>query len=83
MDDTLVFSRTHEEQQEHPKEVFERLWKSDLFCSPSKCSLSVRTVDFCGHEVSQNTIRPLQNKLDLIKSWRQPKTAQQVRQFWA
>ena len=48
LDDILVYSHTVKEHAEHLRKVFAALSKSCLFAKASKCSITVREVEFLG-----------------------------------
>lgn len=81
LDDILIFSKTKEEHAQHLQEIFKALQQEKLFTSTKKCVVGVQEVEFCGHLITPNHTRPLQDKLDIINTWPTPSNAQQVRQF--
>ena len=44
IDDVLIASATHQEHQEHLKQVFERLQRYNIIVNPSKCQLGVSSI---------------------------------------
>jgi hypothetical protein len=81
LDDILIYSKTVEEHAEHLQQVFNVLQQESLFVSVKKCVIGVQEVQFCGHLITINHTQPLQDKVEIIKSWPTPQNAQQVRQF--
>lgn len=49
LEDILVFLDSKEQHEKDLKEVFDRLKKAELFYSPKKYDIGVKSVTFCGH----------------------------------
>ena len=81
LDDILVASRTQEEHMEHLREVLQRLETNGLVINKEKCVFNQRSVDFLGHHVSEEGVRPLQAKVEAIIEFPQPKTRSQLQSF--
>jgi hypothetical protein len=81
LDDILIYSKTVEDHARHLQQVFAVLQQESLFVSVNKCVIGVQEVQFCGHLITINHTQPLQDKVEIIKSWPTPQKAQQVRQF--
>ena len=52
IDDILVYSKTQEQHEEHPREVLEILRSERLFAKFSKCEFWLHEVQFLGHLVN-------------------------------
>ena len=52
LDNIRIFSKDPDKHPEHVREVLKHLQNNQLFCKPSKCSLSVKKVDYLGIMVS-------------------------------
>jgi len=52
IDNTLIYSMTHEEHAEHLRIVLSILRKKELYAKLSKCDFSMREVQFLGHMIS-------------------------------
>ena len=63
LDDILVVGRTVEEHLDNLKKVFERLREAGLRLKPKKCSFLRKEVEYLGHVVSANGVRPDPQKL--------------------
>ncbi|KAL2035927.1 hypothetical protein VTO58DRAFT_101845 [Aureobasidium pullulans] len=81
LDDILIFSKSKREHAQHLQQVFAVLQQEKLFTSEKKCVIGVQKVEFCGHLITPDQTRPLQDKLNIIRTWPTPSNAQQVRQF--
>jgi cleavage and polyadenylation specificity factor subunit 1 len=75
IDDILVARSSKEEHKEHLKQVFQRLSDYGILINPSKCLFGVSSLEFLGHHVSGQGIRPLDSKVDAIRKFPLPSTA--------
>ena len=81
LDDFLIFSETIEDHLIHLRKLLTRFRKFGLFVNKKKCVFAKDTVKFLGHEVSVNGIRPLQEKISLVKQLTPPTTLRDLRSF--
>lgn len=81
LDDLLIFSDSEEEHLEHLRQVFEVLRQQKLFASPKKCEFGRTHIDFLGHSLSPEGIRPDDTKINIIKNWPKPTTCHDLRSF--
>jgi hypothetical protein len=81
LDDILVFSRTPEEHEHHLHLVLEALEKHQLYVGLDKCAFGLRSVDFLGHVVSSEGIKPDPAKVEAVREWPTPKSVREVRSF--
>ena len=72
---------TFEEHILHLREVLERLRKAKLRARPSKCKIAKAVVDFVGHRVGRDTIKPRDALVSTIEKFPRPETKKQVRSF--
>nr|VZI42210.1 unnamed protein product [Spirometra erinaceieuropaei] len=80
-DDLLVASRNEEEHKEHIALVFDRLDKFGVVINPSKCVLGVPSLDFLGHQVDSEGLRPLPTKVEAVRSFPPPTSKRQLQRF--
>lgn len=81
LDDIMVFSKTLEEHEKHLRVVLQRLRDRRLFIKLSKCAFFRQEVEFLGHRVGRQGTRMMQDKLDAILKWPEPKSKKEVEQF--
>ena len=55
------------EYLEHLREVFKRLRDARLKVHPGKCVFASDSIDFLGHRILANSLRPQEDKLSLVK----------------
>ena len=81
LDDIMIYSKTYEEHLEHLEKVFARLRENQLYAKLKKCEFAKEKVQYLGHIVSKNSIRPEEDKVKAIKDWKQPLTQKDVMSF--
>nr|VZI30597.1 unnamed protein product [Spirometra erinaceieuropaei] len=81
IDDLLVASRNAEEHKEHLALVFDRLDQFVVVIKPSKCVLGVPSLDFLGHHVDAQCLRPLSSKVEAIRDFPPPTSKRQLQRF--
>jgi hypothetical protein len=58
MDDILVYSKTPEQYEQHLRQVLQRLREHQLYARPTKYILFTDTIDYLGHLVTPEGIKP-------------------------
>ena len=81
LDDVLIHSPDIETHLKHIRILFQRLREVDLKLKDSKCNYFKTHVQYLGHLVSGNGIRPLPEKLESVKKMPAPTTPKEVKQF--
>jgi len=81
IDDIICFGRDFEEHLERLKQIFSRLKTANLKLKPEKCDLFQNSVEFLGFIVSQEGVRPTDEKVSAIQNWPTPKNLTEVRSF--
>lgn len=81
LDDIIVYSANLDEHLQHLKIVFDRLRKANLKMKPSKCKFVVPQVEFLGHIISEQGIKPNADKIRVICDLKVPTTVRGVRSF--
>ncbi|BHF59593.1 hypothetical protein SprV_0100255300 [Sparganum proliferum] len=81
IDDLLVACRNAEEHKEHLALVFDRLDQFGVVINPSKCVLGVPSLDFLGHHVDAQGLRPLSSKVEAIRDFPPPTSKRQLQRF--
>lgn len=83
IDDICVSSRSPDEYQQYLEIVFQRLQQHNLTINETKCSWGRKSVRFMGHIVNKNGIRPTTEKIDTIRNFKLPLTAQNMQRLIA
>ncbi|GJZ52252.1 reverse transcriptase domain-containing protein [Tanacetum coccineum] len=80
-DDILVYSKTHEEHEQHLKEVFQILRMNKLYANLKKCEFFSDKITFLGYIVTSTGIEVDHEKVEAILNWPVPKNIHDVRSF--
>ena len=81
VDDIIIFSRTREDHECHVRRVMELLRENGLVCRPDKCKYGARTIDFLGHAVTPDGVRPSPSKVSAVANFPRPKTIKELQRF--
>jgi hypothetical protein len=81
LDDVLIFSKTEEGHFQHIRWVLDILEKNGLKAKNSKCEFFKNELNFLGHIVSENGMKPNPAKVAVIEEWPTPQTVYDVRSF--
>lgn len=82
LDDIVVYTRGGIEQ--HVLElacVLERLAVAGLTLKLKKCVFATRQMEYLGHELSSEGVRPLQRLVDAVREFPKPRDAVEVKRF--
>ena len=63
------------------KLVFDRLRSAHMKLKPKKCNLFRRRVEYLGHIIDEEGIRPCEEKVEAVKNWPEPSCLYDVRAF--
>ena len=72
IDDVIIYASTEEQLLERLDIVLTRLREVGLKLKPSKCVLFRSEIEFLGHVISPDGIKPVPQKLDAIRNWPTP-----------
>nr|AAM14693.1 Putative polyprotein [Oryza sativa Japonica Group]ABB46770.2 retrotransposon protein, putative, Ty3-gypsy subclass [Oryza sativa Japonica Group] len=81
IDDILIYSKTKEEHEEHLRLALEKLREHQLYAKFSKCEFWLSEVKFLGHVISSGGVAVDPSNVELVLSWKQPKTVSEIRSF--
>lgn len=81
MDDIIIFSPSIQEHQRHLRTIFKKLKDANLKVQLDKCEFFRKEVQFLGHTVTEDGVKPNNDKIEVIKLWPVPKNEKEVRQF--
>lgn len=81
LDDIIVFSPSLQKHIADIKSVFTKLQNANLKIQPSKCSFLRKEIDFLGHIVTQEGVKPNPLKIQTIKDFPCPKTTREIKSF--
>jgi len=83
VDDIALASVNMEQHQLQLRKECERLRQFNLTINPAKCSFGKKSIDFLGHHIDSNGIKPLPEKVKAISEFPLPKVAKELRRFLA
>ena len=81
LDDIIIYSSTPEEHLKHIKIVFEKLCHAKLSMKLSKCHFFTKEIQYLGHILGIEGIKPVLAKTEAIKAMHPPVNPKQVRAF--
>ncbi|KAI5756548.1 hypothetical protein M8J77_025839 [Diaphorina citri] len=81
LDDILVFGTSLQEHVQNLRLVFERLKNANLKLQMDKCEFLKKDVDFLGHVITPQGVKPNPKKIEIIRNYPIPKTPRQIKAF--
>lgn len=81
LDDVIVFSATFDEHLRRLKTVFEAIRSAGLTLKPEKCHFGFQELQFLGHVVSNQGVRPDPDKIAAVANFPTPSDKKAVRRF--
>lgn len=81
MDDVIIFSSSLEEHKKDLMKVLKKLKEANLKIQLDKCEFFKKEVQYLGHTVSEEGVKPNTDKIEIIRKWPTPKTEKDIRQF--
>ena len=77
----IIYSSTPEDHLQHMKTVFEKLCHAKLSMKLSKCHFFAKEIQYLGHILGVEGIKPVPAKTEAIKAMHPPVNPKQVRAF--
>jgi hypothetical protein len=81
LDDTLIYSKSEEENEHHLRMVLQVLREHQLYAKLRKCSFYKKQIHYLGHIISTDGIAMDPEKIEAIIEWSVPKNVTKVRSF--
>lgn len=81
IDDIVVFGCNSDEHDSRLKHVLQILKDNDVLLNKNKCIFNAKNIEFLGHQLSANGIKPLDKYLKTIESFREPKNVEEIQSF--
>ena len=81
LDDVVLHAKTLNEHRQKYFKLIDRLRKANLKLQPNKCLFLQREVQYLGHKISEQGIKPDPSKIDAVKKFRTPKKVKHIKQF--
>ena len=81
LDDILIFSKSEAEHQAHVRMVLEVLQREKFYVTKAKSRFAQTEIQYLGHVVNAQGIRPDPKKVSAVQSWPVPQNVHDVRSF--
>ncbi|GBG66307.1 hypothetical protein CBR_g58798 [Chara braunii] len=81
LDDILVYSWSLDEHVEHLRTILKRLRQAKCKANRDKCEFARQELEYLGHYVTSQGIRPLADKIEALRVWPEPTNTTDVRSF--
>jgi O-acetyl-ADP-ribose deacetylase (regulator of RNase III) len=81
LDDIIIIATSVQEHEERLREVFDRLRQYNLKLQPAKCEFMRREVNYLGHIISEDGIRPDPKKTACLTNFPVPRNPKEVKSF--
>ncbi|XP_055527961.1 uncharacterized protein K02A2.6-like [Wyeomyia smithii] len=81
LDDVVVSGRTQTEHDNRLKALLDRLESYNVLLNRDKCQFNVSSLDFLGHNLSVNGVRPVESRVSAVAKFREPANAAELRSF--
>ena len=82
LDDIIIYSSTELELLDRFHTVLDRLRDAGLKLKPSKCTLLQTEIQYLGHLITADGIKPLPDKLEAIRNFPVPRCLRDVTVFY-
>ena len=80
-DDFLVFGKDKAEHDKRLQTLLERLKANHVTLNKEKCEGNKSEVEFIGHRVSDNGVKPLSSRVQAISEYKVPNNVTELRRF--
>ena len=81
LDDILIYSKNDEDHEKHVRQVLQQLREHQLYARPSKCTFFTDTVEYLGHIIGPDGIKPNPALVKAIVEFPQPHTLKELQSF--
>ncbi|KMQ92700.1 hypothetical protein RF55_7276 [Lasius niger] len=81
IDDIVVFGSNEEQHDKRLTQVLDTLKQNNVLLNQDKCLYKTTEIQFLGHNLSAQGIRPLAKYIDVIRKFRRPNTIEEIQSF--
>lgn len=81
LDDIIVFSRSLEEHSAHLTKILQAFQDNNLKVQIHKCEFFRKEVNFLGHVITPEGVKPNPDKIKVVQNWHLPKNETELRGF--
>lgn len=81
IDDLLIASSSPEEYRQHLRLVLQCLDNHGILINVPKCVFGILELDFLGYHVDVSGVRPMENRVHVIRDFPRPNSQRKLREF--
>ncbi|CAH2088405.1 unnamed protein product [Euphydryas editha] len=81
IDDILVYGENEKQHDERLQSVMKTLRENDVLLNEAKCVYKIQKINFLGHELTPDGVKPLKKYVTSIEEFRVPKTIEELQSF--
>jgi hypothetical protein len=81
LDDILVYSRNDEDHEQYLRQILQRLKDNQLYARLSKCTFFTSSIEYLGHIVDGDGLRPNPQLVQALVDFPRPKTLKELQSF--
>lgn len=81
LDDAVVYGTTVDEHDRRLAAVLERFAEYEILLNEKKCVYNTDTLEFLGHQLSIEGVKPTESRILAIQSFREPHNLSELRSF--
>ena len=81
LDDIIIFSTSLQEHIQRLKAIFDRLRQSNFKIQLDKSEFLHKEVDYLGHKITKDGVKPNPDKIDAVKNFPLPTSQKQIKSF--
>ena len=81
LDDVLIFSSNLDDHLQHLDKILSLLDLNQLSLRLSKCCIGKYELNYLGHTLSSQGIKPSSKKIEAVKNWPIPQNVTKIQQF--
>lgn len=81
IDDIVIYSKSFPQHILDLKEVFQRLRDANIKLKAKKCKFAARSVEYLGHVISHEGVRPNPEKINAVRDFPVPKNTKSLKSF--
>ncbi|CAB5185215.1 unnamed protein product [Rhizophagus irregularis] len=78
IDDIMIYSENLKDHMEHVEKVLKKLRENNLIIKLKKCRFLERNIEFLGHIVGNDGLKPDDKKIEKIKEMKAPTTVKEI-----
>jgi len=81
LDDILIFSQCLEDNREHVRTILKQVKETGLILKASKCEFHTMETEYLGYMISPQGLRMDEEKIQMIKEWKEPTNIKGIQSF--